>query len=235
MKGIVKTVGLICCCVGAVAAHAKDKSRDLLDKVSLSVTAERWVTTNTANLQVTINATLTKKSLAEMRNDILKNLNTIAKADWHITQFNRSQDSSGLEKLFVSAEARVNQSVLTGVNQQAKAVSVPGATYRISNIDFSPSDSDVQKVKTQVRQDLYKKVQQEVDTLNAQYKPQHYSVFRVMVATPSVLNMKRQQYNRSARKNVMFAMAQESSANISVSNKVKLTAIVTLASNRDDD
>ncbi len=120
-------------------------------KVLFRVGLEKWVTTTVARVEVSINATLSKAGLAKARNDIMKNLNHIAKGDWHVTQFYRSQDSSGLERLTVRAEARIGEANLTNVRKVAKSITRPGATYRISNIDFTPSLSEVQKVRSDVR------------------------------------------------------------------------------------
>lgn len=203
-----------------------------IDKVSFVVNAEQWVKTDTAKLVVTINATLTKKSLVEMRQQIMKNLNTIAKGDWHITQFSRSQDNSGLERLYVQAENRVNQSVLPAVNQKAKSISQPGTKYQVSDIDFKPSDQDIEAVKAQVRQDLYSKIDKEAQALNNQFNKQKYSLYNVQISVPGAAYPQAREVQRMAKANIAFAAAQYSS-NISVSNKVKLIAYVTLASNRD--
>ena len=211
---------------------AKDIIEQPLDKVSLTLSSERWVKTNTAKVKVSINATLTNLSLVQMRRQILENLNKIAKADWHITQFNRSQDTSGLEKLFVSAEARVNQSVLSNVNIQAEKSSKPGIKYKINNIDFTPSELDVQKVKKLVRQDIYKKITSEISQLNTIYSKQQYSLYRVMFVLPGNNYAQNQKLQRYAKKNVAFALAPSYAGEISVSNKVKMFALVSIASNR---
>lgn len=231
-----KRTGLIALALPTMAlAGSNVHMQQPLDKVSLVFNAQRWVQTDTAVLQVTINATLTKSSLVEMRSQIMANLNKIAKGDWHITNFNRSQDSSGLEKLYVNAQARINQSLLTNVNANAKQISKPGVSYRINNIDFSPSDADVQQVKQQVRQDLYKKIQDELNVLNKQYEDQKYSVFRVYFTSPDTANQMYQNRQPYAKKMVNFVAEASAAPAVSVSNKVKLSAVVTLASNREVD
>ncbi len=120
---------------------------------------------------------------------------------------------------------------MAGVNANAKKVSVPGATYKISNIDFSPSDQDIQGVEKQVRQKLYQNIQKEIDALNSQYKTQQYSVFRVLITSPDSASYQRPQLDRYAKKNIMMAQ-MPAAANIAVRNKVKLVALVTVASNR---
>ena len=84
------------------------------------VSSKQWVTTQTAILNVNINVTLNNADLVKARADIMDSLNKIAKGDWHLIEFDRSQDSSGLEKLYVQAQARVDQASLTDIYQNAK-------------------------------------------------------------------------------------------------------------------
>ena len=209
-------------------AYAGDDNEMVLDSVTMTLTAKKWVTTESAKVEVGVNATLSNTDLVKARNDILTNLTKIAPGKWHITQFNRSQDSSGLEKLYVAAQARVSQKLLTNVNVNAKSVSKPGATYRIQNIDFKPSLVEVQKVKEQVRQMLYQQISDELAKLNKQYPAQKYSIHRVSFNLGSAPVVPRAYKTRQMN---MAVMAQEAPA-ISVSNEVQLTAMVTVASNR---
>ena len=78
-----------------------------MDKVLFQISARQWVSTQSALLTVNINATLNNADLVKARADIMNNLNTIATGEWQLTQFDRSQDSSGLEKLYVAAQARI--------------------------------------------------------------------------------------------------------------------------------
>jgi hypothetical protein len=200
----------------------------VLDNVTIILTAKKWVTTQSAKVQVGVNATLSNTDLVKARNEIMANLAKIAAGEWHITQFNRSQDSSGLERLYVAAQARVEQKLLTNVNVNAKSVSKPGATYRIQNIDFKPSLVEVQKVKEQVRMMLYEKITDELARLNKQFPSQKYSIHSVLFTDGSrpapVRRYKAAQMN-------MAVMAAESPA-ISVSNQIQLTAVIDVASNR---
>ena len=136
-----------------VMVTAKPLQAQKLDRVQMMLSAEKWVTTTTAKIEVTINATLTQTSLVQMRRQILQNLNTIAKGEWHIVQFNRRQGSSGLENLYVNATVRVAQVLLSGVYDLAKKVSKPGVQYKVTNIDFSPSFKDVKRVEKAVREE----------------------------------------------------------------------------------
>ncbi|WP_131781489.1 hypothetical protein [Legionella gresilensis] len=213
------------------------QSNLLLDKISFQVSARQWVSTQTALLTVDINATLTNADLVKARTDIMVNLNKIAAGDWHITQFNRSQDSSGLEKLFVKAQARISQSSLTNVYQNAKAVTQPGNTYSINTIDFKPSFEEIQKVKAQVRRRLYYLVKAELMRLNNTYKTQHYSVNNIYIIEGDSLPLPQQPRAYQAKEmiNTMALGTAAPASDIAVSNEILMSAVVEVASNRSTE
>lgn len=201
----------------------------VLDKVRFQVSAKQWVTTQTALLGVSINVTLSNADLVQARSDIMDRLNKVAKGHWHLVQFDRSQDSSGLEKLFVQAQARVNQSALTDIYKNAKSVSIPGAKYEVSNVEFKPSLEETQEVLTKVRSQLYQQVNDELVRMNKAYPTQNYSVSNLVFVSgdnPSI------QTPRAKEMNSMVMMAGAAAPDLSVSNELVLTALVEAASNR---
>lgn len=230
MKKILALITLVFSTQVAVADH-KDKS--MLDKVYLSVSAKQWVKTETVRLVVSASATLNDADMVKTRNQIMEQLKTIAKGEWHITQFNRSQDSSGLEKLAVQAQARVGQTQLNQVYQRAKSVSKPGLTYRISKIDFEPGLADIENGKVSLRETLYQKVTAEIEQLNKQYPNQNYSLNRLIFTEPGqqpvVPGAKRFKENTM----VLTAMSKPAPS-VAVSNEIAMQALVVLASNRSN-
>jgi hypothetical protein len=208
-------------------AFADCNSQPPLNEVTFRLSAEEWVQTTSAKLMVEIHATLDKKTLAQMRQQIMVNLNKIAQGNWHITNFERSQDNSGLEKLYVVAEARVNESALTNVNTEAEKLSEPGVKYKIQNIDFTPSMADMEKAKMDLRKTIYHDAQAEITTLNSVYPAQKYVLHGIQFGEYVTANGMR------AMPMVMMATgagSQRSSDNNVVSNLVKLSADVNIAS-----
>lgn len=204
----------------------------VLDKVSFQISAKQWVSTHTALLGVSINATLNNADLVKARSDIMARLNKIAKGEWHLLEFNRSQDSSGLEKLDVVAQARVDQVDLTHIYQQAKAVSAPGAKYTISSVEFKPGMEETQRVLSNVREQLYQQVQQELSRLNSVYPSQNYTVNNLVFINGDAPVVQPRTYQAKEMNTMMFAAAGANIPALSVSNEVSLTAVVELASNR---
>jgi len=163
------------------------KSYFKYNKVIFQVSTKQWVTTQTALLNVSINVTLNNADLVKARADIMNSLNKIAKGEWHLLEFDRSQDNyllefdrsqdnSGLEKLFVQPQVRVDQSALTNIYQNAKSVSVPGAKYEVTGVEFKPSLDETQAVRAKIRETLYQQVNEELSRLNKAYPTQNYSV-----------------------------------------------------------
>lgn len=202
----------------------------VLDKVVFQISAKEWITTKTALLNVNINVTLNNADLVKARADIMNSLNKVAEGDWHLLQFDRSQDSSGLEKLYVQAQARVDQSALTDIYQNAKSVSKPGANYAVSGVEFKPSLEETQQIKAKVREKLYQQVNDELARMNKAYPTQSYSVSNlVFVEGDNVVQPKA--YEAKQMNAMVMAAAP---APLTVSNELVMTAMVEAASNRKE-
>ncbi|KTC66147.1 Uncharacterised protein (plasmid) [Legionella adelaidensis] len=203
-----------------------------LDTIGFQISAKQWVTTRSALLTITINATLNNADLVKARGEIMDKLNGIAKGDWHLVQFDRSQDTSGLEKLYVQAQARLDQGALTDIYQQAKNVSKPGATYEIASIDFKPSLEEMQQVRAQLREKLYQQVQEEINKMNKVYTSQNYSLNNlIFVDGNGPVTPQPKTYQAREMVNTM-ALAADAAPPLAVSNEMTLTAIAQAASNR---
>ncbi|MFC3907819.1 hypothetical protein ACFORL_01820 [Legionella dresdenensis] len=216
--------------LGVAAVSAEAGNRPVLDKVVFQVSAKQWVTTQTALLTVNVNAALTDSDLVKTRAAIMGKLAKIAAGEWHITQFERSQDSSGLEKLFVEAQLRVPQANLTNVYQSAKDVSKPGATYTIASIEFKPGLEDVEQIKNQLREKLYRQVNDEIARLNKVYTTQQYSVNRLYIIDGQPQGQPKNYQPREMKTMVMAAVPAP--APMAVSNELVMSAMVEAASNR---
>lgn len=229
MKKIISFVVLSIFGYSAIASTIPVEA--ILDKVAFQVSAKDWVSTESALLKININATLNNADLVKARAEILENLNKITKGEWHLTQFDRSEDNSGLEKLFVMAEAKVPQADLTDVYTNAKNVSKPGATYEVSAIDFKPGLVEIEKVKANLRQMIYKKINDELAAVNASFNKQQYSLNRVVFYENEEAFESRVPQGKMMM-NTMVMAAARAPAPLAVSNEVILHAYVELAANR---
>lgn len=218
----------------SLLADALPGSPLVLDKVSFSLSAKQWVETKRAKVVINVNALMTAKDLSTARTKIMEQLQSIATGDWRLTRFQRSQDNSGLEKLYVLAEARVDSRELSLVNQNAKKQSSPGISYKVSNIVFSPSFVEQEQAKEALRKKLYVKIQDELTLLNASFKGQHYTVNQIVFTTGNqqLPVQAAQKYSRNS--SVMMLAETSGSSDFSVSNELRMNALVSLAATRSE-
>jgi len=165
--------------VCAEPANAITISSPELNKVTYELTAEDWAKTNTATVSVGVDAVFDENKLEQVRTDILQKLNQLTPgAQWHITTFSRNQDQSGLERLQVQAQARVNNTALGDLRQQAKSLSKPGQTFTILNIDYSPSLAEIEATRLELHKQIYNQAKAELAQLNQLYPNQKYYLHR---------------------------------------------------------
>lgn len=209
----------------STVAIAANTNYPPLDKVSFQLSAEQWATTQTAKVTVRVNATLTDSQLGAIHTVLMNNLKKIAAdAKWHITEFNRSKNQSGLEQLYATAQARIPETALSSLRQKAKAVTKPGATYTIGSIDFSPSQAEIQTVKANLRSNIYAQTKAELARLNKEYPSERFFLHSINFNSGVVMP-------RPQMRTMVLAEAKVgNSAPMAVSDKITLNANVVLAS-----
>lgn len=218
-------VGL-CAIFIAMPVWADVSNEALLNTITLQLTAEQWVTTKSALVTVGVNASVSDNDLGKIQAQVIQKLHQLSSSDeWHVTSFMRSEDQSGLEKVQISAQARLPEAELTGLRQKAKSISKPGETYTLDNVDFSPSEGEVRAANTLLRTQIYQQATDEIARLNKLYPDQKYYVHAVnflgqMMPMPRAANMMLMQ-NRAEVSKV---------ASLAVGEKLTVVGTVQLAS-----
>lgn len=208
-----------------IVAPSPDANRPVINKVNYQTSAEGWVVSQTAEVTINISASLTEQQLAKAHSEILDKLNNLVKADWHITQFNRNPNQSGLEQLQVEASARLPEEALVNIRSQAKKISKEGETFSVGNIDFTPTLADSIAEREILRQQIYTQIQRELVTLNKMYPSQRYVVHDINFSESST-----PQPQIRAMMATAGQPAVAENAPLTVQNKLTLSAYVSLAS-----
>ncbi len=205
-----------------IVSPMPDSIRPVINQVNYQTSVEGWVVSQTAEVVVDVSASLTEEQLGKAHIEIVDKLNSLVKADWHITQFNRNPNQSGLEQLQVEATARLPEASLVNIRGLAKKISKEGETFTVGNIDFTPTMADTMAERETLRGQIYQQIQAELATLNKMYPNQHYAVHAVNF---------REQMMPQPEVRAMVANAQVAgNAPLTVQNKLTLTADVSLAS-----
>lgn len=145
------------------------------DVVTLNLTVEDWIQTQTAVVTMLIDAAIDSKAVAGAREDVTSMLNGVVPgADWKILRFDRSRDSAGLERWQVLAEARLMDKQLTGLHDKAQKASSPGKQIRVAGIRFTPTLAEREAVEAKLRGQIYKRVADEIAALKATFPDRSY-------------------------------------------------------------
>lgn len=199
----------------------------LLDKVTLSLQGEQWVTTKTALVDVGVNAAVTDQGIEKVQANVLDKLNQLSdKSEWHILSYNRQLDKSGLENVQIYAQARLPQTELANLRNKAKTISKPGETYTIDNVQFTPSEDEFRAANASLRNNIYQQAKAEVDVLNKAYPDQKYSIHQIDFTNSAPIRPMPMAENMMMTK----MAAAPAAAPLSVGNKVYIQANVVLAS-----
>lgn len=201
----------------------------LLNQVTLQLNAEQWVASKTALVTIGVNASVADAGVEKIQADVLAKLNQISnKGEWHLTAFNRNQDQSGLEHLQITAQTRLPSAELGGLRAKAKAISKPGETYTLDNVEFSASADELRDANINLRNDIYQQTKVELANLAKYYPDQKFYLHNInflgMVSYPQPQN---EMYMKTA--------AAPAKSNLSVGDKLRLSATVILAAAPNPD
>ncbi len=228
LKLIVIALSLVILSVPNVQAMNRSKPKQ--DKVIFDLTAEDWVMTQTARVVVGVNAAVTQKTAGGMRKQMLKSVNSVAKASWRLTNFYRNQDSTGMEKWSASFEARLPEAVLSGLSEQAQKESKAGLQIKVKNIDFTPTLTEREAVKSTLRTQIYKQAQKQLAELNEAITGRNYRISMINFST----NHPAARSNYRAKNMALMeasggSMNRSSTPSMERSEKMTLNAYIELA------
>ena len=166
--------------VPLAAAEMPHRYHNQQDKVVLNLTTEGWVKTDTARVSVYIELVQQQEDAAELKTRIDTSLNALAsEVDWRITSSHQQLDQTGLNRWYVSAEARIPEAKLAGLQDRAKETSSPGYKVTISDVDFTPSLEEFEALRADLRAQIYQQALDEVARLNKVMPGSDYHVRNV--------------------------------------------------------
>ena len=139
---------------------ANDHSSKTLLRIKLK--EEAWVQATDVGLKLSVSTTGKSEELAKKRSELMANLKKLADTSWHVTNYARSEDKTGLERNTIFVEARVKESKLGSITSQIKKMNKPGVKYEIDDVDFVPSTEAKQQVRQMLRERLYKRSKEEI-------------------------------------------------------------------------
>ena len=201
------------------------------DRVTLELSVEDWVETQTATVVVGADLAVSSGSFGQARAGLEGELRKVSdKAPWRLTQFVRLNDDAGYERWRILAEARLPGGDLAGLDKALKAASRPGQSLQIADIDYAPTLAEREALQTTLRGRLYQKVKDEVAALNRTFADRVFRVETInFVPTMRPMPMMAMESGRAK-----MVQADAGSGAPAVAQKLVLGARVTLASRPPD-
>ena len=148
------------------AAFANDHP-PLQDQVVLTLSEEGWVTTHSADVDVFFNIVQQKETPDELKKEILNALAKLApSAEWFVVSSRETKDRTGLNRWNVSANARLAEGEIAGLQDKAEKLSRAGFKMNIGNVDFSPSLDERNGLMANLRSRIYAKAKEEAERLS---------------------------------------------------------------------
>lgn len=198
-----------------------------LNKVQFVLRDTQWISTESAKVIMSIDANVQQEALESLQPSVLKTLQQMApNAKWRITDYNRSQDQSGLERVTIAAQARLTDKDLASLRANAKKQSQPGLKYSIASISYVPTPGEVEQARNDLRQKLYARIQDEIKQLQSVYPEQHFYVHKISFADGDTPPMPR----NTKMYATMSAAPEVSQPPMDVSDQLKMSVNVVLAS-----
>jgi len=208
-------------------APALADSRDgMLDAVVLNLSAEGWAETDLATVHASIEAAFSGEQGQDMRSTVLQALDRLApEADWKLTRFGQVRDAAGLDRWQIGAEVRLRQDALEGLRDRAEEISRPGMRVSIDNIDFSPVLADRERLRTELREQIYAAAAAELQRLRDTFPDQEFTMGQVNFAPHLVAPVPKMEMAATPQR-AMLMSADSSGGAVSVSDRISVQALV---------
>lgn len=196
------------------------------DSVSLNLSVEDWVKTETALVTLVVDVAGSGEG-TNLRGDILKAVAGVAdRAEWRFIAMDKQNDSAGLDRWQALLQARLPESQLPALNDRTKKASRSGLQVRVGSVAFDPTLAETETTRAALRDQLYAQVNAELKRLNGAFPGRNYRVAGIDFFEQSV---PRAVMVTGVRKQMMEAAAPMADAQPGVQDKLVVGARVTLS------
>ncbi|HET9149025.1 MAG TPA: hypothetical protein VFO61_00975 [Alphaproteobacteria bacterium] len=181
MKRLIPLVAMFAVAGLAVACAAPSFADEQPPQgVVMTLSAEGWVETKAARVVAVADIALGAENRSTVRDRVLGAFKKVSpEAEWRISRLDRSQDSAGLERWQATAEARLPESALGGLDARARSASAPGLQVRVQSVDFVPTLAEREATLGTLRADIYARAKAEAERLAKVWPDRGYRVARI--------------------------------------------------------
>lgn len=200
----------------------------VMDEVTMELSAEDWVVTETALVTVAADAAATGSQTGVARSDLLAAVSgLVPDAEWRVVSFDRFTDQAGLDRWQAVAEARLPETEVGGLGEKAKELSRPGLQLRVRSIEFTPTLAETEAVRARLRAEIYRRAGEEIASLERSFGDRDFRIGAIRFQENGMPPMPMPAM--MSRGAMPEAMDKAAAAPVSVSEKMRVTAYVVLS------
>ena len=206
----------------AMSAYHHQQSQNT---ISFSTQSSTTVKSDTALVQVTVNATAMKNSKQTIEQSATAELYTIVPhVKWDITHYQQNQAASGVTNIKMELQSRLTQSqIMTLTNSLKKPSAALNQTLTVKVLNYNPSPEMIENAKQSLMISMYQSLQKQLEQFNSQT----HSNYHIQNVSFNNAN------NYYAKAEPMMLMAEASNSTnqepLTISHKISLTAQVTFS------
>jgi hypothetical protein len=231
LRIITAALALVLACAAGLPARAQIIQPR--DEIVLNLSAEGWVETRTARVVAVADVAIAGENRGAVRDRMLAALKTLSPdADWRLSNFMRQQDPAGLERWRVTAETRLPEAALGGLDGRAKQQSQPGLQLRIQAVQFTPTLEEREAALGSLRNQLYAQAKEEAARVAKLWPERNFRVARIEIGSPAYFAPPRLAAQAMAEQAAPDAASIDAGDAVSVAQKLTLQATVTLTPER---
>ncbi|WP_025897611.1 SIMPL domain-containing protein [Sneathiella glossodoripedis] len=203
------------------------------DHVVLKLTEEGWVTTHSADVDVHFNIVQQKETADELKKEILDSLERLSPGtEWYVLSSQETKDRTGLNRWNVSANARLPEKNIAGLQDKAEELSRAGFKIIIGHVNFAPSLAERNSLLANLRNRIYMKAKEEAERLSKTMGGEPYRVqsvnFTASFTGHQPAMAKNMMLQRSAANMESDHSSGSGASKMPVSEKHHVEAVITL-------
>src|SRR5690606_27592787 len=124
------------------------------------------------------------------------------------------------------AEARLPQDRLEGIRDRAEQISRPGMKVSIDHIDFSPQLADRERLRTELREQIYREAAAELQRLRSIFPDQTFTIGQINFEPEAVQPVLFQKAAAAPAPRAVMMSEAADAGGMNVSDRITVRALV---------
>lgn len=138
-----------------------------MSSVNMSLTAEEFITSETARLTFLATYAITDPSV-DAKAEVIAAAHKVLDGEWYVTGVQRDESSAGIDTVAYGLAIRVPEAKVATVAQAIKSVNRSGLRFELQTTDYTPTQAQVEEGNRTLRKKIYAKAKEELDILNTE-------------------------------------------------------------------